>query len=137
MPDESDIYTAVGGDAPFFELVDAFYRGVDTDPLLRTLYPDDLGPGKLHLAWFLIQRFGGPELFNQRRGAPRLRMRHASFPITIAMRDAWMHHMLNAIENVPVFAPHKDVMREYFEHSATFLINREGPDRGTVRLESL
>jgi hemoglobin len=137
MADETEIYAAVGGDAPFFELVDAFYRSVDLDPPLRALYPADLGPGKLHLAWFLIQRFGGPELFNQRRGAPRLRMRHAGFPITTAMRDAWFGHMLDAIDEVAVFAPYKDVMRDYFDHSATFLINRDEPARGNVRLEIL
>lgn len=136
MPDETDIYDAVGGEKPFFDLVDAFYERVGTDPPLRSLYPADLAPGKRHLAWFLIQRFGGPNLFNDRRGAPRLRMRHAAFAVTQQMRDSWIKHMLEAVDAVGVFAPHKQAMREYFEHSATFLINREEPLPGRLPLDT-
>jgi len=137
MTDETDIYGAVGGEGPFFDLVDSFYRGVDKDPPLRADYPADLGPGKLHLAWFLIQRFGGPQLFAQRRGAPRLRMRHTELAITRALRDAWIGHMLDAVDSTEAFAPHKDVIRRYFESTATFLINSEEPAQGSVRLKIL
>ncbi len=137
MPDETAIWAAVGGDQPFFRLVDAFYVQVEATPSLRELYPPDLGPGKNHLAWFLIQRFGGPEYFNQRRGAPRLRMRHATFGITQVMRDAWLTAMMAALDDTPVFAAYRELMLEYFEHSATFLINREEPDDTRVRLNTV
>jgi len=137
MPDETELFAAVGGEAPFYDLVDAFYRGVDTDTALRALYPQDLAPGKQHLAWFLIQRFGGPELFNRERGAPRLRMRHIEFAITQEIRDAWVKHMLNAIECTAAFVPYKGILRHYFEQTATFLINREEPIAGRLPLETL
>jgi len=130
MADETEVWTAVGGDAPFFALVDAFYERVEQNPTLRALYPEDLGPGKQHLAWFLIQRFGGPEHFNQRRGAPRLRMRHVHFKIDLAMRNAWMDSMLQAVDAIDVFVPHRALMIDYFEHAATFLINHEEPGAG-------
>ena len=137
MGDETGIYDAVGGDAPFHELVEAFYRLVEADRALRALYPDDLGPGKEHLAWFLIQRFGGPDHFNRRRGAPRLRARHSEFAITPAMRDAWVRHMAAALGAVDAFAAHRDVMRVYFEDAATFLINRDVPAATRTPLSTL
>jgi len=137
MDDETEIYDAVGGDRPFFELVERFYVGVEGDSALRALYPADLTAGKDHLAWFLIQRFGGPAYFNQQRGEPRLRMRHHTFAITPALRDAWMRHMLSALEAVEVFGPFLTVMTEYFEHSATFLINAEEPVAGRTPLNTV
>ncbi len=134
--EETEIYAAVGGDQPFFDLVEAFYARVEADPPLRALYPENLTAGKRRLAWFLIQRFGGPEYFNERRGAPRLRMRHFEFSITPAMRNAWVANMLAAIDAVPAFAPYKETLQPYFEDAATFLINREEPSEGQIRLET-
>lgn len=134
--DETDIYTAVGGDQPFYDLVEEFYKRVEADAPLRALYPENLTAGKRRLAWFLIQRFGGPELFNERRGAPRLRMRHFEFAITPAMRHAWVRNMLDAIDAVPALAPYKEILRGYFEDAATFLINREEPSESQIRLET-
>ena len=135
--DETDIYAGVGGEQPFYDLVEEFYRRVEADAPLRALYPENLTAGKKRLAWFLIQRFGGPELFNERRGAPRLRMRHFEFAITPAIRDAWVGNMLAAIDSVPEFAPYKEIMRGYFADAATFLINRQEPSEGSVRLNSI
>lgn len=137
MSDETEIYAAVGGDEPFFKLVDEFYARVEADTPLRALYPEDLGPGKGHLAWFLIQRFGGPSYFNQRRGDPRLRMRHFAFKITQSMRDAWVRNMLDAVRAVGAFEPHIAIMTEYFENAATFLINSEEPAAGRTPLSTL
>jgi len=137
MLDETQIWAALGGDEPFYKLVDAFYEYVEQDISLRALYPADLGPGKQHLAWFLIQRFGGPEHFNQKRGAPRLRMRHVNFKIDLVARNAWMSSMMAAVDAVPVFEPYRAVMFDYFDHSATFLINHEEPGEGQTRLKTV
>ena len=104
MDDETtQIYDAVGGDGPFYALVEAFYRGVDADPILRPLYPDDLTHAKEHLALFLIQRFGGHTAYGEQRGHPRLRMRHVPFRIGPAERDAWLRCMAAAVEKQPAF----------------------------------
>ena len=119
------IYDAVGGDRPFYDLVDAFYQGVETDPILRPLYPSDLTHAKEHLALFFIQRFGGHAAYGDQRGHPRLRMRHVPFRIGPAERDAWLRCMFDALDATPVFAPYDAVLRRYFTESAEFLVNTD------------
>jgi hemoglobin len=85
---------------PFFErLVGRFYAGVAADPLLRPIYPEaDLAPAERRLTLFLAQYWGGPTAYDQERGHPRLRMRHAPFAIGTAERDRWLHHMRASID---------------------------------------
>lgn len=124
MNDETvEIYPAIGEDQPFYDLVEAFYHGVETEPLLRPLYPADLTHAKQHLAWFLIQRFGGPTRYQEERGHPRLRMRHVPFRIGPAESEAWLRCMNAATASLPAFAPFRECMRRYFADSAAFLIN--------------
>jgi len=86
----NSLYERVGGEPFFISLVERFYRGVETDPLLRPLYPADLEPPKRHLALFLVQYWGGPHTYSAERGHPRLRMRHAPFKVGPIERDAWL-----------------------------------------------
>lgn len=121
----AEIYDAVGGtDAPFYTLVDVFYQGVEQDTVLRSLYPSDLTAAKEHLALFLIQRFGGHASYGEKRGHPRLRMRHMPFVIGARERDAWLLHMRAAVQSVPVFAPWTEVLEHYFNDAAEFLVNK-------------
>ncbi len=117
------IYEAVGGERTFFELVDRFYQGVESDPILRPMYPDDLDPPKRHLALFLIQYFGGPRTYLDERGHPRLRMRHLPFAIDQAARDAWIRNMESAVRSTNLPTAAQDEFMRYFEGAATFLIN--------------
>lgn len=121
------VYELVGGEPTFFALVERFYEGVAQDPVLRPLYPEDLGPSKRHLALFLSQYWGGPPIYSQQRGHPRLRMRHLPFPIGKAERDAWVRHMTAAVNATPMPAEARTQMLRYFEDAATFLINRAEP----------
>jgi hemoglobin len=123
MSQEPNIYNLAGGDAPFRRLVECFYARVERDPRLRPLFPDDLEPGKEGQFLFITQYFGGPPRYNQLRGHPRLRMRHASFAIGQAERDAWAGHMLAAIDEAGFVEPARTALRDYFERAATFLIN--------------
>ena len=124
---EQTVYDAVGGQAFFDQLVGRFYDGVSDDPVLRPLYPDDLGPSRVHLAGFLAQYWGGPPLYSAKRGHPRLRMRHAPFEIGVAERDAWMSHMLNALAEAELSDEIRSAMVDYFESAATHLINKQPP----------
>ena len=119
------IFEAVGGEPTFQRLVDAFYEGVEGEPILRQLYPEDLTGPRRHLMLFLIQYFGGPETYSNERGHPALRMRHRPFAIGKPERDAWMRHMSAAIDTLDLSELVKDQMRGYFEGASTFLINRE------------
>ena len=83
-------YDEVGGYATFERLVDAFYRGVADDEVLRPMYPEeDLGPAKERLTLFLTQYWGGPTTYSQQRGHPRLRMRRRSGTISSGPRSPW------------------------------------------------
>ena len=91
-------YEAVGGEEFFTRLVHRFYQGVAEDPMLRPVYPaKDLGPAEEHLRLFLMQYWGGPRTYDEERGHPRLRMRHAPFAIGPVARDRWLAHMRAAI----------------------------------------
>lgn len=123
----STLYERAGG-RPFFEaLVDRFYDGVAEDPILRPLYPPNLKPPREHLTKFLIQYWGGPTDYMDERGHPRLRMRHVNFAIGWAERDAWFRHMEAAVRSSGLTPEDQALMMDYFNTSATFLINR--PDQ--------
>jgi len=122
--DPRSIYEQVGGHETFERLVDAFYAAVETDPVLRPLYPPTLDEPKLHLGLFLSQFFGGPDVYSQRRGHPRLRARHLPFRIGRKERDAWVAHMEAALDASGIPEPACSQMREYFQEAATFLINQ-------------
>jgi hemoglobin len=126
LTDPTSLYGTVGG-LPFFDsLVGRFYDGVATDPDLLALYPEpgDLGPARRRLSLFLAEYWGGPPDYSTERGHPRLRMRHAPFPIGPPDRDRWLAHMRAA---VTAMDPPEDVARallEYFEMGAEAMRNR-------------
>lgn len=117
-------YAAVGGHDTFVRLVDAFYRRVADDPVLRALYPeDDLGPAADRLTAFLEQYWGGPTTYSETRGHPRLRMRHAPFPVTPAARDHWLMHMRGAVDTLDLAPLHRAELWDYLERAAHSLVN--------------
>jgi hemoglobin len=122
-PPRETLYERVGGDDWFRQLVERFYDGVATDPTLRPLYPDDLGPAKEHLSGFLIQYWGGPTTYSEQRGHPRLRMRHVPFRIGVAERDAWYQHMEAAVRAADVAPAVEDELLAYFQMAADHLVN--------------
>jgi hemoglobin len=126
MPEPSSLYERAGG-TPFFEaLVARFYEGVEADPVLRAVYPeDDLEPATHRLTLFLIQYWGGPRTYDVERGHPRLRMRHAPFAIGPVERDRWLAHMRAAIAEL---APPPDVagdLERYIDMAAEAMRNRD------------
>jgi hemoglobin len=118
------IYHLVGGEATFRRLVDNFYARVEKDPVLRPLFPADMEPGKEVQCLFLIQYFGGPSYYLEKRGHPRLRMRHVPFTIGQRERDAWVQHMLAAVDEIGINEPYRTVMRQYFEQAGTAMVNQ-------------
>jgi hemoglobin len=119
-----NFYEAVGGEPTFGKLVDAFYAGVATDPVLRPLYPEaDLAPAAERLRMFLIQYWGGPDTYSQRRGHPRLRQRHAPFTVGPPQRDAWLLHMRAAVNGLDLTPEQARTLWEYLERAAMFMVN--------------
>jgi hemoglobin len=124
-PDPHSFYQAVGGEEFFGRLVHRFYQLVADDPELRAVYPaQDLGPAEDHLRLFLIQYWGGPQTYNELRGHPRLRMRHARFDIGEAERDAWLRHMRTSLDELGVDPALDAQLWDYLVMAARSLLNR-------------
>ncbi len=123
----SSFYEAVGGDKTFRTIVHEFYKQIPDDDILGPMYPaDDLAGAEDRLRWFLAQYWGGPQEFNAQRGHPRLRMRHARFPIDDAARQRWLDIMSKAIATVDdeTLPPqHRAAMWEHMERVANMLVN--------------
>jgi hemoglobin len=117
------VYEAVGGQ-PFFDaLVERFYAGVEADPVLRLLYPDDLTMPKRSLALFLGQYWGGPATYSEERGHPALRMRHGPFVIGRRERDAWYAAMNAAVRAAGADPEIEQRLLDYFAMAADHLVN--------------
>jgi hemoglobin len=122
------VFELAGGEAVFRRLVERFYAGVAGDPLLRPIYPEeDLSGATERLTLFLIQYWGGPSTYSDRRGHPRLRMRHHPFAIGRAERDAWLRHMTAAVDSLDLAPAVRKAMLDYFEAASLAMINQPAP----------
>jgi hemoglobin len=121
-------YDQVGGHDTFVRLVEAFYRGVADDPVLRPMYPEeDLGPAADRLRMFLEQYWGGPTTYGERRGHPRLRMRHVTFHVNPEARDLWLGHMRAAIDTLGLSELHEATLWDYLDRAAHAMVNTFEP----------
>ncbi len=123
-----NVYEAAGGSETFVTLVERFYARVTEDQLLMRLYSEaDLANAAERLTLFLIQYWGGPTTYNERRGHPRLRMRHQPFAIGQAERDAWLGHMIAAVDSLTLTPAVRKALLDYFETASTAMINTPAP----------
>jgi hemoglobin len=121
----STLFELAGGEPTFRLLVQRFYARVATDPILRRVYPEeDLSGATERLTLFLIQYWGGPSTYSDRRGHPRLRMRHAPFAIGQPERNAWLGHMSAAVESLGLAPQVRQALLDYFETASTAMINQ-------------
>lgn len=106
-------------------LVEAFYDNIrDTSPLLKDMHPEDDTDSREKLFMFLSGWLGGPALYIQTHGHPRLRMRHAPFPIDQHAADEWIRCMTDAIDQRGISDPLRAFLLERFTHTAKFMINK-------------
>ena len=120
-------YEEIGGFETFRRIVARFYEGVAEDEVLRPLYPEeDLGPAEERFLHFLVQYWGGPTTYSEHRGHPRLRMRHAPFPIDIDARDRWLAHFRAGLDSVDLTPEQDAQFWAYVTHAATFMVNAPG-----------
>ena len=123
MISEGEIYQQIGEEG-FARLVAAFYAQVPTDEVLGPMYPsEDLPGAEERLREFLIGRFGGPQRYMEQRGHPRLRMRHMPFRLDQRARDRWVQLMDQALDVAKLPKESEDLLRGFFHHMATFLMN--------------
>lgn len=122
-------YELLGGEPVIARLVDHFYELMDTVPqfkTLRDLHPESLEGSRDKLYMFLSGWFGGPDLFVEKFGHPRLRARHMPFSIGVAERDQWVACMILAMEDIGIDEGLRKKLTENFFNTADFMRNREG-----------
>lgn len=105
-------------------LIAQFYEGIKTDDVLRPMYPGDLEAAERRLFMFLVQYLGGPATYSERRGHPRLRMRHMVFPIDDVAKKRWLNCMSDAMDKVKMDDESRSFLWAYFQQTAEFLKNR-------------
>jgi hemoglobin len=122
---DTNLYEALGGHKTFENLVSHFYALVTIDPILRPLYPEsDLHEAAERLMWFLEQYWGGPTTYQENRGHPRLRARHAGFHIGPQEREAWLRCMKSAVDEIETTPELKEQLWSYLEYAAGSLVNQ-------------
>ena len=121
---EKTLFERVGGEVTFEQLVSHFYALVSVNPILRPMYPDDnFQAAAERLMLFLIQYWGGPHTYSEMRGHPRLRMRHAQFPVDGKARDAWLACMKSAVDELKIEESDREELWNYLEMAAQSLVN--------------
>ena len=121
------VYEAIGGESGVRALVDRFYDQMDREPsvrALRDLHPADLAESREKLWWFLSGWLGGPPLYLQRKGHPRLRARHLPFAIDAVARDQWMACMRIALAETSLDAPLRERLDDALFKLADHMVNR-------------
>lgn len=130
-PSPVSFYVEVGGHDTFVRLVDAFYRGIAADPILKPMYPEeDLAPAAERLTLFLEQYWGGPTTYSEQRGHPRLRMRHLPFHVNPDARDRWLQHMRAAVDELGLSPLHEATLWDYLQRAAHAMVNTFDPTPG-------
>ncbi|GAA4019279.1 group II truncated hemoglobin [Actimicrobium antarcticum] len=123
------LFDLIGGAERVRELVDRFYDLMDLEPEfaeLRALHPGTLDGSRDKLYWFLTGWSGGPDLYVQRYGHPRLRARHLPYPIGVSVRDQWMQCMAFALQDIGIEETLRDRLIASFYQTADWMRNREG-----------
>ena len=117
-------FEVFGGKEFFSSLVKDFYQEIINDPILKPMYPDDDINGAIErLTLFLMQYWGGPTTYSEQRGHPRLRMRHAQFPIDFTARDSWLKNMTVALDKQKITDENRTKLWNYLQMAADSMVN--------------
>ena len=120
-------YELAGGDAGVRALVDAFYDRMDLEEAfagIRRLHPPSLDGSRDKLYWYLSGWLGGPSMYVERFGHPRLRARHLPFPIAESERDQWLACMRLAMEAVQMRDDLAEALMKAFFGTADWMRNK-------------
>lgn len=120
-------FEQLGGEIVVRRIVDAFYDHMDTcasAQTIREMHPEDLTESREKFFWFLVGWLGGPPLYVERRGHPRLRRRHFPFAVDRDAAIAWMHCMDHALDAEVTDAALRTWLSQALERVAIHMINR-------------
>jgi hemoglobin len=120
-------YELIGGEAALHRLVDRFYQYMNELPEarpIRKMHAADLSGANSKLFMFLSGWLGGPNLFWEAYGHPRLRSRHFPFEIGISERDQWVRCMRKALDDTVTDEKLREPLYLALAQIATNMINR-------------
>lgn len=124
--EEQTFFEAIGGRATIDVIVEVFYQGVASDEVMKEMYPEeDLGPAAERLAMFFEQYWGGSNSYSQRRGHPRLRMRHDPYIVNADARDRWLKHFRAGLDAARLEPELDAQFWEYVTRAAEFMMNSD------------
>ncbi|GKV67577.1 hypothetical protein NCCP2716_00750 [Sporosarcina sp. NCCP-2716] len=112
------------GEARLSELIDRFYAKVAVHPDLAPIFPDDLSETARKQKQFQTQYLGGPNLYTEEHGHPMMKARHMPFPITPVRAQAWLACMKEAMDDVGLEGPLRDIYYQRLVMTANHMVNR-------------
>lgn len=121
-------YERIGGEVTVRKLVDRFYDLMDElqeAKDIRLIHAPDLSDAREKLFMFLSGWLGGPQLYTNKFGHPRLRQRHMPFPIGVKERDQWMLCMTRAMQDVELDKTIQEELTAAFFKTADFMRNKD------------
>jgi hemoglobin len=126
---EQSLFDQIGGEAKLRELVDRFYDLMELEPDfagIRALHPPALDNSRDKFFWFLSGWTGGPSMYIERFGHPRLRARHLPYAIASGERDQWLRCMALAMQDVGIDEALQERLMTSFYQTADWMRNKAG-----------
>ncbi|MBC3906430.1 group II truncated hemoglobin [Undibacterium umbellatum] len=124
-----NLYELLGGADKLREMVDRFYDLMELEPEfagIRALHPTPMDGSRDKLYWFLSGWMGGPDLYIEQFGHPRLRARHLPYAISSSERDQWLRCMAWAMQDIGVSEDLQQHLMQSFYQTADWMRNRPG-----------
>jgi hemoglobin len=127
MTEQQSPYERIGGEAAVRQLCATFYQIMSDTPQtqhIRDMHPADIQSSEDKLFMFLSGWLGGPQLFVEKFGHPRLRARHLGFSIGIEERDQWLYCMAQALKTLNLDKAFAEQLMASFVQTADFMRNK-------------
>ncbi|AFI84754.1 group II truncated hemoglobin [Methylophaga nitratireducenticrescens] len=128
MTDIATPYERIGGESAVRKLCHTFYKIMTETPqtqLIRSLHPQEIQLSEDKLYMFLTGWLGGPPLYTEKYGHPKLRSRHLPFSIGIEERDQWLYCMTEALNTMDLDPLFTTQLMSSFAQTADFMRNRQ------------
>ncbi|MDO8702429.1 MAG: group II truncated hemoglobin [Undibacterium sp.] len=125
--EKSNLYELIGGADKLREMVDRFYDLMELEPEfagIRVMHPKPIDSSRDKLFWFLSGWMGGPNLYIEQFGHPRLRARHLPFSIGVSERDQWLRCMAWAMQDVGIEEGLQQHLMTSFYQTADWMRNK-------------